>query len=99
MEQRVLARLRKGFQVRSEYWDDVLFRGQRIRWMKDPQLEPSSEVNQERDIEELEEIPVEQKTKEDLHCTTAMHTRCRSLSRQMNWLQSRTQFQCCYKFS
>ena len=28
-----------------------------------------------------------------------MHTRYRSLLGQMNWLQSRTQFQCCYKFS
>ena len=38
-------------------------------------------------------------TKEDLHCTLAMHTRYRSLLGQINWLQSRTQFHCCYKFS
>ena len=37
MEQRVLARLRKDFQVGSEGWNDVLFTGQRIRWMKDSQ--------------------------------------------------------------
>ena len=36
----------------------MLFTGQRIRWMKDPQLGPSVEVSQERAIEELEEIPV-----------------------------------------
>ena len=28
-----------------------------------------------------------------------MHTWYRSLLGQINWLQSRTQFQCCYKFS
>ena len=28
-----------------------------------------------------------------------MHTRCRSLLGQINWLPSSTQFQCCYKFS
>ena len=49
--------------------------------------------------EELEEIPVERNTKKDLHCTAAMHTRYRSLLGQINGLQSRTQFQCCYKFS
>ena len=35
MEQRVLARLRKDVHVGSEDWNDVLFTGQRIRWMKD----------------------------------------------------------------
>ena len=39
----------------------MLLTGQRIRWMKDPQLGPSIEVSQERAIEELEEIPVEKK--------------------------------------
>ena len=72
----------------SEDWNAVLFTGQRIRWTKDPQSGPSIEVSKERAIEELEEITVEQNTKEDLHCTLATHTR----------LQSRTQFQCCYKF-
>ena len=45
-----------------------------IHWKEDPQLRPSIEVSQERAIEELEELPVEANTKEDLHCTLAMHT-------------------------
>ena len=61
MEQRVLARLRNDVKVGSEDWNDVLLTGQRIRWMKDPQLGPSIAVSQERAIEELEEIPVEKK--------------------------------------
>ena len=57
------------------------------------------EVSQRKSVYELEEIPVERNTKEGLHCTPAMHTRHRSLLGQINWQQSGTQFQCCYKFS
>ena len=98
MAQRVLTRLRKDFQVGSEDWKDVTFTGQRIRWTKDPQSGSCIEVRQERP-EELEEISVERNTKENLHCTPAVQARYRSLLGQINLLQSRTQFQCCYKFS
>ena len=99
MEQGDQARLRKDFQVGLEEWNYVLFKGQRICWMKDPESGPSIEVSQESAIEELEEVPVGKNAKEDLHCTPTMHTRYRSFLEQINWLQSRTQFQCCYKFS
>ena len=82
----------------------MLFTKQRIRVMKDPQS--GIEISQEKTIEELEEIPVERNTKEDLHCTPAMHTRYRSFLGQINWMQSRTQFsvllqffQMCFKTS
>ena len=42
---------------------------------------------------------MERNTKEDLHCTPTMHTRYRTPLGQINWLQRRTQFRCCYKFS
>ena len=57
MEQRVLARLGKDFQVGSEDWNDVTFTGQRNRWTKDPQSGPYIEVSQEKAIEELKVIP------------------------------------------
>ena len=79
MEQRVLTRIRKYVQVGSEDWNDVAFTGQRILWTQDPQTGPYIEVSQEKAIEELEEIPVERNTKEDLQCTPAMHTMYRSL--------------------
>ena len=41
---------------------------------KIPQNGPYIKVNQNRAIEELEEIPVEQNTKEDLQRSPAMHT-------------------------
>ena len=74
-EQRVLARLRKDFQVGSEDWNDVTFTGQRILWMRDDQSGSCIEVSLEKAIEELEEISVERNTKENLLCTRAMHTR------------------------
>ena len=88
MEQRVLNRHRQDFHVGSEEWNDVTFTGQRILWTQDSQNGPFIEVSQDKAIDELEEIPVERNTKEDLHCTRAMHTMYRSLLRQINWLQS-----------
>ena len=76
MEQHVLARLRKDFQVGSEDWNDVTFTGQRVRWVKD-QSKSCIEVSQPKAIDELEEIPTERNTEEDLLCTPAMHTMCR----------------------
>ena len=93
MEQRVVARPRKDFEIGSEDWNDVTFKGQRIRWTKDPQAGSCIEVSQQKAIEELEEIPVEPNTKEELlqciQCTEAYW--------DINSLQSRTQFHCCHK--
>ena len=51
MEQRCPSWTQKtDFQVGSEDWNDVLFTGQRIRWMKDLALGSSIEVRQERAI-------------------------------------------------
>ena len=63
LEQRVLARLRKDFQVGSEDWNGVSFTGQRIRWTKHSQLGSCIEVSQQKAIDELEKIPVERNTK------------------------------------
>ena len=67
--------------------------------MNDSQSGSYIEARQQKAIDELKEISVERITKEDLDCTPAMHTMYRSRLGQINWLQSRTQFQCCYKFS
>ena len=50
--EQVEAGLRNNVYVDSEDWNDVLFTGQRIRGMKDPQLGPSIELG---------EIPIDQK--------------------------------------
>ena len=77
----------------------MTFTGQRIRWITDSQSGSKTEVSPKKAIDELMEISVERNTKEDLDCTPTMHTMYRSLLGQINWLQSRTLSQCCYKFS
>ena len=98
VEQRVLTRLRKN-QVGSEDLNDVAYTGLRIQWTQDSPNGPYIEVSQSKAIDELEEIPVERNTKEDLHRTPSMHKMYRSLLGQINWKQSRRQFQCCHTFS
>ena len=63
MEQRVIVKIRKDFQVDSEDWNDVTFTGQRVRWTKDPQSGSCIEVNQHKALDELEEMSVERNTK------------------------------------
>ena len=91
--------LRKDSQVGSEDWNDVAFTRQRIRWTQDSQNGQYIEASRNKAIDELEEIPVERNTKKDLHRTPSIHTMYRSLLGQISWLQSGTQFQCCYKMS
>ena len=97
MEQRVLTRLRKDFQVGSQDWNDVTFTGPRIRWTQDSRNGPYIEVSQSKTTDELEEIPAERSTKEYLHFDPAMRTEYRGFLGQINWLQSGTQFQCCFQ--
>ena len=56
MEQRVLTRLGKDFQVGSEDWNDVTFTKQRTRWIKNPQSGSCIEATRLKAIDELEEI-------------------------------------------
>ena len=71
MEQRVLTRPRKDFQVGSEDWNYVTFTGQRIRWTQHSQNGPYIEVNQTKATDELEEIPVANALLQWTQCTEA----------------------------
>ena len=81
MEQRVLTRPGKYFQVGPEDWNDVAPKEQRVRSTQDPTNGPYIVVSQDKAIIELEGIPVERNTKEDLHCTPSLQTMYRSSSR------------------
>ena len=98
MEQRVLARLRICMLVQKSGVTCFSQNKEFAVW-KILKLGPSIEASQERANEELEEIQLERNTNEDLHCTPTMHTRYRTPLGQINWLQRRAQFRCCYKFS
>ena len=46
-----------------------------IKWLQSrTQFQPCIEVSKQKAVDEFDEIPVERNTKEDLHCTPAMHT-------------------------
>ena len=101
-QQRVMDNIRKDFQVGSEMSDNVDFVGQRIRWTSTgtgKEVKHYVKVDQTKAIEELTEIVLEKGMKDETPCTPSMHTAYRSVLGQLNWLQSRTQFHICYRFS
>ena len=99
----VVENLRKDFQVGSEDVNDIAFVGQRIKWMNKANLPEKGKkmirVDQELKIEELGEIEYDQSLDSSITLTPDMHKQYRSVLGQINWLQSRTQFQACFAFS
>ena len=95
----VVGKLRKDFQVGSEDKNDIMFVGQRIRWVNKGKPGSFIQVDQEKKVEELGEVTVDASLRDNLPCTPDYHKQFRSVLGQINWLQSRTQFQSCYLFS
>jgi len=92
--------LRRDFKVGSEDTNDIMFVGQRVRWIdKGKRGTARIQVDQERKVEELAEIQYESSLRDTLSCPADLHKQYRSVLGQINWLQSRTQFQACYLFS
>jgi hypothetical protein len=89
-----LARIRKDFTIGAESRGEVLFTGQRIRWQG-----TALTVDQDKAIDELEEVPIARGLPDSQPCTPQQHTAFRNISGSLNWFQSRTQFQIGYKFS
>ena len=101
-EKRVLARLRQDYVVGSEDKNDIKFVGQRIRQVTDNKGSASAahiKVSQQLAVDDLFEISFDKSLKDSVACTPYLHTEYRSVLGMINWLQSRTQFQTCYKFS
>jgi hypothetical protein len=90
--------LTKEYQIGSEAYDNVMFCGQRVRWQKKDD-QNIIVVDQDGQVEELTEIKLDKGLKDSDKCDATMHTAYRSLLGGLNWLQSRTQFHSCYKFS
>ena len=96
----VVEGLRRDFKVGSEDKNDIMFVGQRIQWIDyESPGKRYIQVDQERKVEELSEIVFDSSLRDDLACPADFHKQYRSLLGQINWLQSRTQFQACYSFS
>ena len=56
-------------------------------------------VDQKVAVDELEEVKFDKSLTDNVECDSILHTAYRSVLGQVNWLQSRTQFHSCYKFS
>ena len=112
-EEKVLKSLRRDFNVGSEDKNDVMFVGQRIRWVNKPGTAsavspgkpskgkegPHIKVDQKLAVDDLEEMVFDKHLKDNIECNPQLHTAYRSVLGKINWLQSRTQFHACYKFS
>ena len=98
MEHRVAGWAKKDFQVGSEDCNGVLSQDKEfVPWRI---VMRTKHWGQSRmDDWRIGEDPSRKEHNEDLHCTPTMHTMYRSLLGQINGLQSRSQFQGCYKFS
>ena len=99
-QERVVKCLKTHFEVGSEDIDDIEFCGQRIKWIAaTPTCGAHISVSQSKSIDALEQTNFDASLKDDTPCNPTMHTMFRSVLGQINWLQSRTQFQACYGFS
>ena len=98
-EDKILASIRKDFNVGSEDKNDIMFVGQRIKWKTHDKFGPYISADQKLAVDAVEEIKFEKSLKDNIACTPQLHTAYRSVLGQLNWLQSRTQAQLCYKFS
>ena len=103
LEEKILKRIRKDFEVGSEDWNEITYVGQRIRWKQETSKTgetcPYIAVDQDKDIDGLEEVVFNKKEPDHKKCDPGTHTAFRSALGVLNWLQSRTQFHVCYKFS
>eukprot|EP00435_Cladocopium_sp_Y103_P046514 s1299_g13.t1 len=98
-EDKVLASLRKDFEVGSEDKNDVMFVGPRIKWKTHDKYGPYISVDQKLAVDAVEEVKIDKTLKDNIQCNPQLHTAYRSVRGQLNWLQSRTQVHLCYKFS
>ena len=95
-----LEKIKKHFTVGHEDVNDLMFTGQRVRWVFDEHKKKKYiSIDQKLSVQELEEISIPKHLKDTDLCDKQFHTSYRSLLGSINWLQSRTQFQACYSFS
>ena len=95
-----LEKIKKHFTVGHEDVNDLMFTGQRVRWVLDEHKKKKYiSIDQKLSVQELEEISIPKPLKDTDLCDKQLHTSYRSLLGSINCLQSRTQFQACYSFS
>ena len=94
-----LEKIKKRFTAGHEDVNDLMFTGQRVRWVFDEHKKKKYiSIDQKLSFQELEEISIPKHLKDTDLCDKQVHTSYRSLLGSTNWLQSRAQFQACYSF-
>jgi len=89
-----LKEIQQSFRIGTQSRNECVFTGQRMRWQGGVLC-----VDQHRAIEEMSEVQIDKKFRDQDLCPPALHTEYRRALGQLNWLQARTQFHACYKFS
>ena len=92
-----VASIKMDYQIRSEDINNVLFVGQGVCWKTEDQ-DLFIQVDQGRSIE-LGENEFDNSLLDSVCCSAALHYQYRSVLGPVNWLQSRTQYKACYRFS
>ena len=89
------------FKIGHEDVNDLMFIGQRVKWIIDEKTKKKSHIIVEQSlcVSELTEVVIPKGLKDEDKCNKDLHTAYRSLLGSINWLQLRTQFQSCYQFS
>ena len=89
------------FKIGHEDVNDLMFTGQRVKWIIDEKTKKKSHITVEQSlcVSELTEVVIPKGLKDEDKCDKDLHTAYRSLLGSINWLQARTQFQSCYQFS
>ena len=89
------------FKIGHEDVNDLMFTGQRVKWIIDEKTKKKSHITVEQSlcVSEPTKVVVPEGLKGEDKCDKDLHTAYRSLLGSINWLQSRTQFQSCCQFS
>lgn len=99
-QRRVVDRIKQDFEIGSEDLNVVEYCGQKVQWIPaTSQIPAHIAISQNKAIDALTEIRLEGTWQDNTPLTPTQHTQFRSVLGQINWLQSRTQFQAAYGFS
>ena len=89
----VLEKIKKHFTVGHEDVNDLMFTGQRVRWVFDEHKKKKYiSIDQKLSVQELEEISIPKHLKDTDLCDRQLHTSYRSLLGSINWLQPALSF-------
>eukprot|EP00973_Karenia_brevis_P083282 11548321-Karenia_brevis.AAC.1 len=69
----VVERLIKDYKVGSSLTDDVMFVGQRVKWVLKGKTAGHIRVDQDSKIEELQEVVFDKSLKDTITCTPELH--------------------------